>query len=73
MRDDWSFYEGPADFQCDQNCYDIMVYDGFDKRQRDSGQRVLAFEGVSNGINSSMYFRLIDGKWWLVKIEDFNN
>lgn len=50
-----------------------MIYDNFGKRQRASGERVLTFEGISNGINSSMYFRLIDGKWHLVKIEDFDN
>ena len=72
-ENEWPFYEGPADFQCDESCYDIMIYDDFDKRQRDSGERVLAFEGVSNGINSSVYFRLTDGNWYLIKIEDFNN
>ena len=70
---DWEFYKGPAYFQCEQECYDIMIYDDFTKKQSDSGERVLAFEGVSNGINSSMYFRLTDGKWYLVKIEDFSN
>jgi len=72
-ENEWSFYEGPAYFQCNESCYDIMIYDDFDKRQRDSGERVLAFEGVSNGINSSVYFRLTDGNWYLIKIEDFNN
>ncbi len=70
---DRTFYKGPAYFQCEQNCFDIMTYDNFAKSQRDSGERVLAFKGVSNGINSSMYFRLIDDEWYLVKVEDFNN
>ena len=72
-RIDWEFYKGPAYFQCEKNCYDIVIYDDFAKSQSDSGERVLAFEGISNGINSSMYFRLTNGKWYLVKIEDFNN
>ena len=50
-----------------------MIYDNFRKSQSESGERILAFEGISNGINSSMYFRFTDGKWYLVKIEDFDN
>jgi len=50
-----------------------MVYDDFSKTQKASGERVLAFEGVGNGINSSLYFRLIHGRWILIKAEFFDN
>lgn len=70
---EWNFAKGPAYFECEKSCYDIMIYDTFSKHQESSGKRVLAFEGAQNGINSSMYFQLVDGKWYLVKVEDFNN
>lgn len=72
-RAEWVPYKGPAFYHCQQNCYDIMVYDDFSKTQKSSGERVLAFEGVGNGINSSLYFRLIDGRWILIKAENFDN
>ena len=72
-KKDWVHYEGPDYYECLTNCYDLVIYDTFDKKQKESGERVLSFEGVSNGINSSLYFKRIDGQWYLVKHEQFDN
>ena len=72
-RTEWVPYKAPAFCDCEQNCYDIMIYDSFPKTQRATDERVLAFEGISNGINSSLYFRLIGGRWMLVKVEEFDH
>ena len=65
---DWVPIKGPSHFECESNCSDLLIYDNFDRKFRPSGQRVLSIEGVENGINSAYYFRLIDEKWFLVKI-----
>ena len=72
-RAEWVPLKGPAFYDCEQSCYDIMMYDGFSKTQDATGERVLAFEGISNGINSSLYFRLMGDRWMLVKVEDFDH
>jgi hypothetical protein len=50
--------------------YRVQVYDNFKRELLDSGQRVLSVEGNGNGLDYSMYFSLIQGKWYLVRIED---
>ena len=72
-RDDWEHLPGPDFYRCQTDCYDLVIYDSFDKRHRPSDERVLAFEGVSNGINSSLYFQRVSGEWLLVKYEQFDN
>lgn len=72
-EDEWTFLPGPDFYQCDSDCYDIVIYDNFAKQHTDSGERVLSFEGVNNGINSSLYFTLQDGGWQLVRHEQFDN
>lgn len=59
-------------YQCQTDCYDLIIYDNFEKTQRESSERVLSFEGVNNGINSSLYFKRFNGQWYLVKYEEFD-
>lgn len=67
---EWNHLEGPAYFRCSTNCYDLVTYDNFRRRPSASTERVVAFEGVDNGINMALYFRLINGKWMLVRYTD---
>jgi len=62
-----------SDFGFWTNNYNVKVYDSFAKKLRDSGERVLSFEGVENGINMSLYFKLVAGKWYLVLWEDLSD
>jgi hypothetical protein len=71
--DNWKHLKGPEHYRCKKNCFDLMIYDNFDKKHIESGKRVLAFEGVENGINSTLYFELINNEWFMVKYESFNN
>ncbi len=52
--------------------YHVQIYDNFAQTLRDSAERVIAFEGLENGIHVSLFFRLLTGKWFLIKIEDFS-
>ncbi|GAA5526193.1 hypothetical protein Maes01_02788 [Microbulbifer aestuariivivens] len=70
---DWKHYEGPDYYRCESNCFDLVIYDDFQRTHKESNERVLSFEGVSNGINSSLYFKRINGQWYLVKHEQFDN
>jgi hypothetical protein len=60
----WTF----TDFGYLSPSYAIQTYDNFQKSLRPSGERVISFEGIENGINLSLYFRLINHQWYLVKI-----
>jgi len=71
--DNWKHLEGPEHYRCNKNCYDLMIYDNFDKKHKESGERVLAFEGVKNGIYEMLYFKLTGSEWFLVKYESFSN
>ena len=72
-KDEWRHYGGPRYYQCERNCFDLVIYDDFKKSHSESNERVLSFEGINNGINSSLYFRKINGRWYLVKHEQFDN
>ena len=52
--------------------YHVQIYDNFAQTLRDSSERVVAFEGMESGIRVSLFFRLVENKWFLVKIEDFS-
>ncbi len=69
-RGEWKHLAGPEYFRCKTSCYDLVTYDNFQRRSKASTERVVAFEGVDNGINIALYFRLIDGKWMLVRFID---
>ena len=68
----WKHLEGPNYYKCEINCYDIVIYDNFEKKYKHSNKRVLSFEGSGNGISSSLYFENIDGEWYLVRYEKFD-
>jgi hypothetical protein len=72
-KNEWEHYEGPNYYRCETNCFDLVIYDDFSKSHKESNERVLSFEGVSNGINSSLYFKRVNDQWRLVKHEQFDN
>ncbi|MGB5895897.1 MAG: DUF4348 domain-containing protein [Ignavibacteriaceae bacterium] len=53
----------------EEHSYRIQFYDNFEEKLRDSDERVLAFEGIENGISESYLFKLFRGKWFLVNIK----
>ncbi|HTF98715.1 MAG TPA: DUF4348 domain-containing protein [Cellvibrio sp.] len=54
-------------FSCTVNCYDVFIYDKFSGVESESNERVLSYKGVDNGIYEALYFRKINGDWFLVK------
>ncbi len=43
------------------------LYDNFKLEMKNTGERVLSFEANGTSVCSLYFFRLIDGKWYLVK------
>ena len=68
-KKDWEYFKGPDIYRCKSNCYDIIIYDNYQRRLKGNNKRVLSFEGVDNGIDTALYFEFIDGEWFLVKYE----
>jgi hypothetical protein len=66
----WQHIKGPVFFDCKTDCYDLVTYDNFKSKDSNSSERVVAFEGVGNGIQRSLFFRRINGKWMLVRYVD---
>jgi len=52
--------------------YRVQIYDNFERTLSDSGLRVLSVEGNGNGIDYSLYFKRVEGKWYLVRITDLS-
>jgi hypothetical protein len=48
------------------------LYDNFEKKLDDSGERVLSISGIENGVSVSYFFEINQGLWYLIKIEDFS-
>lgn len=52
--------------------YFRRIYDNFDRKLEKSGERVFSCEGNENGLNVNFYFKLINRKWILIKLENFS-
>jgi len=59
------YYDGTRQFR-------PQFYDNFQRKLRDSDERVFAWQGIENGIQIYYYFKRIDGRWFLTKIEDLS-
>lgn len=66
LRSEWEF----TDFGYYDQSLAPQVYDNFEKKLRDTGERLLEFKGTESGIRFYLYFERIKGKWYLVKMED---
>ena len=57
-----------------KGCNEIypQIFDNFTMKLRESGERVLAWRGIENGVAIFYYFKLIENKWFLVKKEDYS-
>jgi len=49
-----------------------VIYDNYEMKLKDTDERVFVWSGVENGIYVTSYFRRIEGKWFLIKEEDFS-
>ncbi len=49
-----------------------IIYDNYDMELQNTDERVFVWSGVENGINIKSFFKRIDGKWYLIKQEDFS-
>ena len=49
-----------------------IIYDSYEMELRNTDERVFVWAGVENGINVKFYFKRINGKWYLINIEDFS-
>jgi hypothetical protein len=50
-----------------------QVYDNFEHKLRDTDERVFAWHGIGNGIQNFLYFKRINGDWYLIKEEDLSS
>jgi hypothetical protein len=44
-KSEWKHLPGPEHFRCKTNCFDVVFYDNFDRKFRDTAERTVAFEG----------------------------
>ena len=49
-----------------------IIYDNYDMKFQNTDERLFVWAGVENGINVKSFFKRIDGKWYLIKEEDFS-
>lgn len=66
LRSEWEF----TDFGYYDQSLAPQVYDNFERKLRDTGERLLEFKGIESGILFYLYFERIKGKWYLVKMVD---
>jgi len=48
----------------------VRQYDNFDRKLRDTDERVVSLIGNDNGVFYSYFFKRVDGRWYLVRIID---
>jgi hypothetical protein len=68
--EEWEFVQ----FYFRDNSYSGVgqVYDSFEHKLRDTDERVYAWHGLGNGVEDYYYFKRLNGKWYLIKNEDFS-
>lgn len=70
-KDEWEF----SNYEIGEP-HKIIIYDNFDRKNsgknKNTGERVVSFVGTNNGINYHIYFKLMNGKWYLVKTIDLS-
>ena len=49
-----------------------IIYDNYQMKLQNTNERVFVWTGVENGINVQSFFKRIDGKWYLIKVEDLS-
>lgn len=49
-----------------------VIYDNYEMKLKDTDERIFVWSGVENGIYMTLYFRRIEGKWFLKREEDFS-
>ena len=49
-----------------------IIYDNYEMKLQNTDERVFVWAGVENGIYVKSYFKRIEGKWYLIKEEDFS-
>ncbi|MFD0975392.1 DUF4348 domain-containing protein [Salinimicrobium gaetbulicola] len=49
-----------------------IIYDNYQMKLQNTNERVFVWTGVENGINVKSFFKRIDGKWYLIKVEDLS-
>jgi len=70
VKSDWKHMPGPEHYRCEKDCFDFVIYDNHEQKFSETSERLLAYEGVENGINVRLYFILKKGKWFLIRIEN---
>lgn len=50
-----------------------QIFNNFKKELEDTDERVFSYLGIENGISVYLYFKRIDGKWFLIKKEDLSS
>ena len=71
-KKDWEYFKGPDNYRCQSDCYDIIIYDNYQRKFKNNKKRVLSFEGVDNGIDTALYFEFINEQWYLIKYEQLD-
>jgi hypothetical protein len=78
-RAHWKFerYEWGEKPKRGARAWNERVYDNFQRKHsgslRNTDERVASLEGIENGISVHYFFRLKEGKWVLVRREDWSD
>lgn len=64
---EWSF----ASFDYGHETY-TQIFDNFALRTADTDERVYALIGFGSGIRQNWYFQRVQGRWFLVRVEDLS-
>jgi hypothetical protein len=70
-KGDWKLIELFSEEQVALNVRN-QIYDNFDLELEDTGERVFSTYTIVGGMNIHFYFKRINGKWFLVKIQDLS-
>ena len=58
------------DFKQLRTGYQVRQFDNFERKLRDTDERVVSMIGNDNGVYYSYFFKRVEGRWMLVQVLD---
>jgi hypothetical protein len=66
-KDDWEYIEIK---KFDNNTFEYYFNSFTDREIKETNEKTYSILGIENGVNMNYFFKIVNGKWYLVKIEN---
>ena len=66
-KEDWEYIELK---KFDDNTFEYYFNSFTEREIKETNEKIYSILGIENGVNINYFFKIVNGKWYLVKIEN---